>query len=211
MNLRAQLDEVVARHGPWTAHNMELADGLFTISPAPAGDEVKLRRVVQLVSDLLGGQLAGARVLDLACLEGMYALELARRGARVTAIEGREQNLAKAQFAATALGLEVDFQLGDVRQLSRQEHGEFDVVLCLGILYHLDAPDVFVFLERLAEVCDGLCVLDTHVTDSTAERFSHGGRSYRGRSFAEPDTSDPLAQDTLWASLDNPRSVVLTR
>src|SRR5919199_94278 len=113
MDVGAGYEDMVARYGPWTAHNVDLGNGLYTISPSPAGDEVKLRRVVQLVSDLLEGQIAGARVLDLACLEGMYALELARRGARVTAIEGREQNLAKAQFAATALGLEVDFRLGD--------------------------------------------------------------------------------------------------
>ena len=42
----------------------------------------------------------GVRVLDLASLEGMYALELARRGADVVAIEGREANVEKARFAA---------------------------------------------------------------------------------------------------------------
>ena len=58
-------------------------------------------------------------MLDLASLEGMYALELARRGAEVIAIEGREANIEKARFAARALAIDVDFQLGDVRDLSR--------------------------------------------------------------------------------------------
>jgi hypothetical protein len=79
--IRREKDAIEARYGPWTAHNIRLADGLYTISSAPAGDEVKLRRVTQLALDVFDGSLDGVRVLDLACLEGMYALELARRGA----------------------------------------------------------------------------------------------------------------------------------
>ncbi len=102
--------ELERRHGPWTAHNLRLGDGVWTISPEPTGDEVKLRRVVQIVSDVLGGGIEGARILDLACLEGMYAIELASRGAAVVAIEGREANLAKARFAARVLGVDVDWE-----------------------------------------------------------------------------------------------------
>src|SRR5439155_16297195 len=126
--IRREHAELVARHGAWTAHNIRLANGLYTISGAPSGDEVKLRRIVQVVSDLFEGAIAGLRVLDLACLEGMYAIEFARRGGEVVAIEGREANLEKARFAARTLGLDgIDFQLGDVRGLSLARHGEFDV------------------------------------------------------------------------------------
>src|SRR5581483_8217114 len=45
-------DDIVARYGPWTAHNIRLGDGTYTISAEPTGDEPKLRRIVQLVSDL---------------------------------------------------------------------------------------------------------------------------------------------------------------
>src|SRR6185312_3239744 len=67
--VRREHADLVARLGPWTAHNVRLADGFYAIGPEPSGDEVKLRRVVQVVSDLLDGRVAGARVLDLACLE----------------------------------------------------------------------------------------------------------------------------------------------
>jgi SAM-dependent methyltransferase len=210
---RRGFDDAVARHGPWTAHNVHLGDGLYTMSPSPTGDEVKLRRVVQIVSDLLGGELAGARVLDLACLEGMYALELARRGARVTGIEGREQNLEKARFAARALGLDVDLRLGDVRSLSRREHGEFDVVLCLGILYHLDSPDVFELVERIGGVCRRALVVDTAVARGADETLVRDGYAYRAERLAEHDpasTADERRQ-ALWSSLDNPSAVAFTR
>jgi SAM-dependent methyltransferase len=211
---RRQRDAIVAHSGPWTAHNVRLADGVYTISEFPAGDEVKLRRVTQVVSDLLGGRFEGARILDLACLEGMYALELARRGADVVAIEGREANLEKARFAARALDLDrIDFRLGDVRDLSRERHGEFDVVLCLGILYHLDAPDLFPFADRLAEVCRRALVIDTAVADRARETYEHDGATYSGRRLVEhaPDSTEEERAAAVWSSLDNLSAFALTR
>jgi SAM-dependent methyltransferase len=174
---------------------------------------VKLRRVAQIVADVLGGDLEGARVLDLACLEGMYALELARRGANVVAIEGREANLAKARFSARVLGLDVDFRLGDVRHLSRAEHGEFDVVLCLGILYHLDVPDVFELVERAAEVCGRALVADTHVAPTVRGRETYRGETYGGHRLVEHDAASTAEErlQAVWSSLDNVTSFALTR
>lgn len=213
-SLRREKEAIEARHGPWTAHNVRLAEGLYTIAPEPTGDEVKLRRIVQLVSDMHGGRLSDLRVLDLACLEGMYAIEFATRGAQVVAIEGREANLAKAQFAARALGLDrVEFVHGDVRDLSRERHGSFDVVLCLGILYHLDTPDVFSFVERMAEVCDSTLVVDTHLALGGRETRTHGENVYHGFTLHEhdPDASEEERLDALWSSLDNPSAYVFTR
>jgi 2-polyprenyl-3-methyl-5-hydroxy-6-metoxy-1,4-benzoquinol methylase len=210
--IRREKAQLEAAHGPWTAHNVRLAEGLYTLTPEPAGDEVKLRRVTQVVSDLCGGRFAGLRVLDLACLEGMYALELARRGADVVAIEGREANLEKARFAARALAVEVDFQQGDVRDLSRERHGEFDIVLCLGILYHLDDADVFPFVERMADVCRRALVVDTAVSLAGKEARSHAGHAYDGETLFEHDPDSPPEQrlKALWSSLDNPSAFALT-
>jgi hypothetical protein len=211
--LRRTKEAIEARHGPWTAHNIEIADGLFTISPEPAGDEVKLRRVTQLALDLFGGSLEGVRALDLACLEGMYAVELARHGAQVVAIEGREANLEKARFAGGALGLEIDFQLGDVRDLSVDRHGEFDLVLALGILYHLDERDLFPFVERIGETCRRALVVDTGVGTAGREQLDHRGHSYRGVRLVEhaTDSTESERLDAVWSSLDNLTAIALTR
>ena len=211
--LHHEKEAIEARYGPWTAHNIRLADGLYTISAQPAGDEVKLRRVTQLALDVCGRSLDGVRVLDLACLEGMYALEFARRGAEVVAIEGREANVEKARFAARALGVEVDFQLGDVRDLSRERHGEFDVVLALGILYHLDAPDLFSLVERIADVCRRALIADTGIGSAGTEEFRHDGGTYRGLRLVEhaPESTEAERQRAVWSSLDNLTAVALTR
>jgi SAM-dependent methyltransferase len=213
-SLRLEKEALEASFGPWTAHNVRLADDLYTMSDRPTGDEVKLRRVTQVVSDVCAGTLDGIRVLDLACLEGMYALELARRGAEVVAIEGREANIEKARFAARALGLErIEFLQEDVRDLSRDRHGEFDVVLCLGILYHLDAPDLFPFVERIAEVCARVLVVDTATAAQASESLESDGQVYRAQRLVEhdPESSQEERLEAVWSSLDNASAVALTR
>ena len=212
--VEARRREIVERLGPWTAHNVRLAGDVYTMAPGIAGDEIKLRRIVQTVADLSGRPLAELRVLDLACLEGLYAVEFARHGARVVGVEGRAVNLAKASFAKDVLALgNLELRQDDVRNLSRERYGSFDVVLCLGILYHLDAPDLFAFLERIGEVCQRFAVIDTHVSLAPEEVRLHGGREYRGQSYVEhaPQATSEEKAGRLWASLDNPTSFWLTR
>jgi SAM-dependent methyltransferase len=213
VSLREEKHALEARFGKWTAHNIRLEDELYTISPEPVGDEVKLRRVTQLALDVFGGSLERRRVLDLACLEGMYALELARHGADVVAIEGREANVEKARFAGRALGLAVDFRLGDVRELSRARHGEFDLVLALGILYHLHEDDLFSFVARIAEVCRRALIVDTGVGSAGTEELLHDGATYRGVRLVEhaPESTQEVRRRAVWSSLDNLTAVALTR
>lgn len=206
--------KIMEKFGPWSAHNIFLEGDVYTINKGIAGDEVKLRRILQGVSDLSRRPLGSLRVLDLACLEGLYAVEFARHGAEVVGIEGREANIEKARFAKEVLALEkLELVQDDVRNLSKEKYGYFDVVLCLGILYHLDVPDVLTFLERIAEVCQGFVLIDTHVSIVPEKSYLHGGRNYWGRAYKEHDvnsTSEDRARQ-LWASLDNPESFWLTR
>ena len=98
MPLAEKKQAIIDKYGTWTKHNMHLGEGLYTNAPKPTPSGRKLRRMTQVVMDHFGGSVEGLRVLDLACLEGMYGLELARQGAQVVGIEGREANLAKARF-----------------------------------------------------------------------------------------------------------------
>src|SRR6266853_3907717 len=145
---------VVDKFGPWTASNIHLGDHFYTIGEKIQGDEVKLRRVLQIVADTTKRPLNSLRLLDLACHEGIYAIEFARHGTSVLGIEGREAHIEKARFVKDVLSLNnLDIVQDDVRNLSKEKYGSFDVVLCLGILYHLEVPDVFKFIENIATVC----------------------------------------------------------
>jgi 2-polyprenyl-3-methyl-5-hydroxy-6-metoxy-1,4-benzoquinol methylase len=213
--LAAEMQALREQFGGWATHNIRLADDLFTIGPAAQGSATKLGRVVQIISDIVGDRPFGElRMLDLACNEGLYALEFASRGARVVAVDGRDDHLAKARFAQRALGIEtLEFVHDDVRNLSRERLGTFDVVLCAGILYHLDAPDVFEFVRAVAGMTKGFAIIDTHVSPYGADVVEHDGASYHGM-FAAEHAPDSSAEDRLAAglqSLENQRAFHLTK
>jgi ubiquinone/menaquinone biosynthesis C-methylase UbiE len=203
-------ESIVAEHGEWTAMAIDLGQGRSTRPPAP---DWRLRRIMQVATDLLGKPLSEARVLDLACLEGHYGIEFAMRGATVVGIEIRESNIIKARYAQQELGLKnITFIQDDVRNISRAELGGFDIVICSGILYHLDAPDVFDFVRRMYEICDRLVLIDTQIALSTSVSLSHGGRTYSGLQYKEHDDRADSAKkyQDLWASLDNVKSFWFT-
>jgi 2-polyprenyl-3-methyl-5-hydroxy-6-metoxy-1,4-benzoquinol methylase len=201
------------RYGRWSAHNIHLGGDIYTIDNKVVGDEYQLRRVMQIFSDVSWNALGDVRALDLGCLEGLYAIELARRGARVVAIEGREANIQKTRFAKEVLALNnLELIQDGVCNLSKERHGCFDIVLCSGILYHLDVPHVFSFLERIAEVCQGFTVIDTHVGRAEKE-FTYKNKKYWGEQVQEhsPAASPATKAKELWKSLTNPMSFLFTR
>ncbi len=212
--VKAEKKSIVKRYGPWRTHNFRLAKGIYTINKSQFVDEFKLRRVLQIVADLSRKPLDELRVLDLGCAEGGYAVEFAQHGAQVVGIEGREASIARARFAATALGLNgITFTQADVRTLRRAKHGTFDVVLCLGLLFHLDAPDVFTFMQHVADVCTDLTIIDTHVSIGGDATTHHNGATYYGERYQEHDP-DKTPEERLadpWASLSEPESFWLTR
>ena len=206
--------QIIEQFGEWTNHNIQLDDDFYTIGPQITGAEVKVRRIVQAIADAIDRPLDSLRILDLACLEGLYGLELALHGAEVVAIEGRPANIEKARFAKDILAVD-NLQLfqDDVRNLSREKYGCFDVVLCLGLLYHLDEPDIFLFMENMADVCQKLLVLDTHVSMVASKCCVYKQQKYWGSSYMEhsPNTNDEEKNKMLWASLDNLNSFWFTR
>jgi ubiquinone/menaquinone biosynthesis C-methylase UbiE len=213
--LRDRHRTIVEQFGPWTASNIHLQDHLYTIDEHIQGDEIKVRRVLQVVADTASKPLDSLRLLDLACHEGQYAIEFARHGANALGIEGRKAHLEKAMFVKDVLGLtKLEFTQDDVRNLSKVKYGSFDVVLCLGILYHLDVPDVFHFIERIAEVCDDIAVIDTRIAPGPTSSFVYDGVTYWGNRISEGHkTSDPQEEKIkrYWASLDNITSFHLSR
>ncbi|HIK29175.1 MAG: class I SAM-dependent methyltransferase [Oscillatoriaceae bacterium SKW80] len=198
--------EIISQYGEWTNHNIQLAGDLYTIDKeAVTGAEVKLKRIVQMIADISGQAFEKLRVLDLACLEGLYGIELALQGAKVVAIEARQANLEKARLAKEALSLDnIEFIQDDVRNLSPEKYGRFDIVLCLGILYHLDVPDVFHFLEQIGNVCKKIVIIDTHVSKQPEICYNYKNKKYWGSNYQE-------VPNTVWSSLDNEKSFWLTR
>ena len=122
--------------GEWF-HNLDLG-GVQTAPSHPLGDypRVKWRRFAAAIP----ADLRGRTVLDIGCNAGFYSQEMKRRGAeRVIGIDSDARYLAQAQFAAEMAGLDIEFRQMSVYQLP-QLGERFDLVLFMGVLYHLRHP-----------------------------------------------------------------------
>jgi len=204
---------IVERHGAWTAHNARLCDSVWTIKEGVVNFDEKMRRALQIAHDFFGPDLSGLRVLDLGAGEGGLSLELARHGAEVVYVDGREHNAAKARFVAEVLGIQgIRFLCEDVRNLPDFEK-KFDLVLCYGLLYHLDAASAFNLIERIGRITARVAVVDTHFSLADEQREELGGESYAGRSFREypDDVSAADMNNALWSSIGNITSFWFTK
>lgn len=130
--VRRRIEEL----GPWF-HNLEL-DGIPTAPNHFLGNYpfVKWRKFAHTVPS----DLTGKAVLDIGCNAGFYSIEMKRRGAdRVLGIDFDDTYLAQARFAAEVAEADIEF-----RKLSVYDVGtlaeRFDVVLFMGVLYHLRHP-----------------------------------------------------------------------
>ena len=91
-----------------------------------------LRRFVADFRDRFGLRTA----LDAGCGVGYFAELLQQMGLRVTAFDARPENVAEARLRHPG----IDFRAADAEELRPEEFGTFDLVLCFGLLYHLENP-----------------------------------------------------------------------
>jgi tRNA (mo5U34)-methyltransferase len=132
-----ELKEKIETLGPWF-HNIDLG-GVWTAPDHFLGDypNMKFKRF----APHLPADLSGKSVLDIGCNAGFYSMEMKRRGAeRVVGIDSDDRYLAQARFAAETLGYDnIEFKnlsVYDVAALGER----FDVVIFMGVLYHLRHP-----------------------------------------------------------------------
>lgn len=169
---------------------------------------------MQITRNLSRSGFRNLRILDLGCGEGVYAIEAGMLGAHVLAIDGRPERMANGMRIADELGLtNVRFAQDDVRKISRAELGEFDVIYFLGLLYHLNVPEVFFVLEKVYEMCHNFVIIDTHVALEASLRVTHRNADYFGAQYKEHDEGDSLElkASRQLSSLDNAQSFWFTK
>lgn len=128
--------ERVAELGPWF-QNMDLM-GVKTAPDHFLGDypAVKWRRFSYAIPE----DMRGKTVLDIGCNAGFYSMEMMKRGAKsVLGIDTDKDYLSQARFASSVLGYDIKFKQMSVYDVARLGQS-FDVVLFMGVLYHLRHP-----------------------------------------------------------------------
>ncbi len=159
----AAAEEQIQGLSPWF-HNLRLPvvlDGhvieVQTAPNHPLGDFPA--NFWQYFQHAIPQDLSGQTVLDIGCNAGFYSFEMKRRGAaRVLGIDHNATYLRQAELARECLGLDVEFRQMEVYDVDRL--GEtFDVVLFMGVLYHLRHP--LYALEKVASRVRRLLIFQT--------------------------------------------------
>jgi tRNA (mo5U34)-methyltransferase len=135
-----------------------------------AGDvDRPLRRFRHFMPHLLtaaGGSLHGKRILDIACNSGFWSVQCSLLGAEVVGFDARPELIEQANLIKSIVGCEnLRFQVLDFWDMTAESlGGEFDIVLNLGILYHLSNP--LQALQRTKAMAREYILLDTEVFPS---------------------------------------------
>lgn len=145
---------LIARHEHWY-HRIEVAPGVLTPG---VNDSQMILEALRLPETL-----EGLRVLDIGARDGFFSFECERRGAEVMAIDYLTAEETGFPIAKELLGSEVELQQMNVYDLSPEELGGFDLVLFLGVLYHLRDP--MLALDKISGVCRGKLIVETQLID----------------------------------------------
>jgi tRNA (mo5U34)-methyltransferase len=109
--------------------------------------------------------LRGQRVLDIGAWDGWFSFEMERRGATVVAVDAVRSE--KFLYARERLGSKVEYHVADLYELGPSGLGVFDIVLFLGVLYHLKNP--VLALERVCALARDLVCVESFVTDDGSD------------------------------------------
>lgn len=166
----SDLEKRIASLSPWH-YRFRFPGGVETPVRDPAWSNRHAQRYNYFFSPLLAEHpslFAGARVLDLGCNAGFWTLKALEAGAReVIAVDARELHLQQLRLVLEQYQIEEDrclLQQGNIFDLDFATFGDIDIVLCLGLLYHIAKP--FELLERIASLQPRLLLIDTKISRS---------------------------------------------
>jgi len=135
-------------------HSFELPDGTEIRG---ACDLAGLKnRIAQFP---IPADLRGKRVLDIGAWDGWFSFEMERRGAEVMAIDCWDNSRFREMH--DMLSSRVDYRQHDIYELTPELVGRFDIVLFLGVLYHLKHP--LLALERVCALTTDLAAVDSFI------------------------------------------------
>ncbi|MEO5925950.1 MAG: DUF1698 domain-containing protein [Bryobacteraceae bacterium] len=149
--------------------SMEESRGLYHSFRLPDGRILRGANALEFLEERvatfgLAEDLRGKQLLDIGPWDGYFTFEMGRRGAEVTAIDYVDLDTFRALHKVSKSSAR--YLRMDVFELSPERVGTFDIVLCLGVLYHLRYP--IEGLEKICAITRDVCIVDTFVSDGDA-------------------------------------------
>ncbi len=111
--------------------------------------------------DALGSSVSLQSAVDVGCGVGYFSKFLHERGLQVVAVDGREENVKEGQRRHP----EISFLTRDVEDPALPQIGAFDLVLCVGLLYHLENP--FRAIRNLHALTSKLLIVESMCAPGT--------------------------------------------
>ena len=130
------------------------------------------------LTEVLGDDWSGLSAIDLACHQGWFAVKMAQRGmSRVLGIDARESHVEDSRLIASQYELDqLRFSQADVHELDATITGSFDVVMMLGLLYHLENP--VGALRTARALSRRICMIETQVIPGMSGFVDFGSYRY---------------------------------
>jgi tRNA (mo5U34)-methyltransferase len=171
----------VEQSPPWM-YAWELGDDIVTPVQGPELPDIhrtRLELIEAPVRAALSTAGPNATVLDLACNEGWFSHRLLEWGAsRTVGIDIRAKSISRAELVRDHFGISrerLELRCADVFDLDVSVFGTFDIVLCLGLVYHLENPVGAIRVARA--FTSGMCVIESQMTRQTEPIIHGNGRS----------------------------------
>ncbi|HEV2523225.1 MAG TPA: class I SAM-dependent methyltransferase [Candidatus Acidoferrales bacterium] len=151
----AALPPVSVRHRPFASERLPKGGGTETFD-TPEALEINRARMAHLQS--LGLPLSNRSVLEVGCGVGHLTQFFVGQSCRVVSLDGRAENIDSLRTRYPGLEAHVVDAESDLSRF-----GQFDIVFCYGLLYHLENP--LRALRKMAAACNDLLLLETIVCD----------------------------------------------
>lgn len=145
----------------WWWHHIDLGDGIIT--PGHQGDADTNKNYLSM---LQLPDLTGKTVLDIGCSDGFYSFGCEKRGAKkITAVDDPKINSSRGfHVAKKILCSQVEFIPINLFDINPKEFGKFDIVLALGLIYHLKS--FYIGLEIIKELTEELLIIQSRIARS---------------------------------------------
>jgi hypothetical protein len=191
------MDQEFDKLGPWITKFY--IDGVACGGDFDASNDPRIDQFFQYFPD-------AKTILELGSLEGGHTFRLAER-AKVLGLEGRQKNIDKALYMQKLLGIRnIDFRLTNLEEDDLSSYGQFDAVMCCGILYHMPRP--WLLLKQISHITNKVFIWTHYAEEANSEFEGYPGcwypeKRYRGsRIFNKSNPLSGLSAKSYWLTMD---------